>query len=139
MSNVRLWGVKGGLVTMSANDPKRTSDLSALFPPLRGGLGAIPEPPLDCDRKGAEPPVVFKGQKPPFDRFFTVSVFFWQPLTCCGVISITRRASQGFLSRIHDQVAFAIFFGQLQGIERDTHMLSAEAEKTATLSITALT
>lgn len=54
-------------------------------------------------------------------------------------ISIPRRASQGFLSRIHDQVAFAIFFGQLQGIERDTHMLSAEAEKTATLSITALT
>src|SRR6185312_17398860 len=54
MSNVRLWGVKGGLVTMSAKDPKRTSDLSALFPPLRGGMGAIPEPPLDCDRKGAE-------------------------------------------------------------------------------------
>src|SRR6185369_14429648 len=56
---------------------------------------------------------------------------FWHPLTCCGVVSISRRACQGFFSRIHNQVAFAIFLGDLQGIKGDAHILTAEAEKTA--------
>src|SRR4029078_6458757 len=56
---------------------------------------------------------------------------FWHPLACCGVVSIPRRACQGFLGGIHDQVVLAIFLAHLQRIERDAHILPAEAEKTA--------
>src|SRR6185369_10221585 len=61
---------------------------------------------------------------------FTLRLF-WHPLACCGVVSIPRRACQGFLGGIHDQVVLAIFLAHLQRIERDAHILPAEAEKTA--------